>query len=1009
MPRVFTETGKVDIPDDQFGQDLAQGQWRDVAGKVQMFNRWGVPIEVEYNPEAVSQAINAGGRFKSSEEHRKEDIQEKYGAGFGDELAAFGLATLRGGTFGLSDKLIIGAGGERAREALAGFSEANPTATPIGEIGGAIVPIIASGGAGAAGKPAGMLKTIAGKMPTARLSRAAGALEQAMVKGMGKYGQAKGLPGIGARLLPKVTAGAVEGAPYMLGMTISEAALNDHELSAEEIISSTGMGMLLGGGIPFGAQLFKGAGKQFFKPFKKLASRFKPVTSELEEAAAKPGAYEGAAGTVTGTEPQILAEFKGSGRKAVANRKAVLEGDEMLGAEARTIADDFTKLEDDFDFVSEHSRQFKAGHVESQVKVGNEADTFRAALQNNAEARSTIGFMRKAGKQEYDQAYLRVMDDRLNDTDKMLDAYQKALAKGDILESMNANLFRRLDQDRQFVGGLTAKLIKSSKTGTAVEQAGRTLDEMFHRNLQQPLQDQSLWGRMGFTQADNNAAWTEYLSLLDSKVRRGFRPWTKATGREKFRLKYEGDPGKVGDHLKALGQDANILEEQHYAKLLDGMENVTKRHMKNYDMPLEAMAAGDRVIGRIQMVRNAVGRAREISGARMKFEQISKGKVGGVMGGLGGYVLGGPVGGAVGALAGAVMDPAGLIKTKAILDRFLRPGVKGGLVGTAAKKTGEAFKALGSRTRSMAIAGTATALSQDPVVQEIQARQGAADLSRSLAGPVVVGQAITAVDAQFRRQLSNKVGSLFGKKGKAEARGAAAYQQVRKKEKAANSLDNVARQSHQALWNAFRSLMDDPEELAARVAESIAGLDAGGPQAARIAQAVKDKAQMAVSHLMETAPRPLTPGGLDLMAGADKAPHVPRDQLIDWFERLHTVEDPLSTLDSVTTGMLLPAQSETLRAIYPRTHQEIIAEICRHSAEVEGDIPFRLEAQLSLLVGAPLSGMLQPDAIAMFQQMAAQGAEEAEAMQQPAKKLNKDFGKRLPSYRTAAESIEEVA
>jgi hypothetical protein len=1017
VPRVLTKTGFVDIPEEQLSKAMASGQWFQVesGSRVRMVNDLGVPVEVNYDPAQVGQMLQSGGRFVSDEEIHQEDLKAKYGAGFGDELAAFGLGAMRAATFGFSDQLAVGAGGERAREALAGYREANPGATIGGEFTGATLPILASGGAAAAPKALGSrgaLQTLASAMPTAQLSRASLALEKAMAGGLEKYAARKGLVGFGARALPKVVSGAAEGGAYGLGGAISESALSDHELSAEEILSSVGAGMMLGGGIPLGIEVLKGAGGKLLKPLKtRFAQKAHPMAPEIEaevSLAREPSLYSKISGTAGGIEPRTIDDFMGSDARAVARRRAAVDGEEMLNKEAKDIATLYTEVEDDLGKVGEHSQEFKPGHVEKQVRVGNEELTWQAAMAANADIEATINKMRQAGSTEFDQAVLSKIEQRRLETRVILDDFKASLEAGQVPEGMNQKLFVRMDQDRRFVGHAVNRVYKVRDPSPAVRSSQIELNDLFNRAYRGVLENEELWGQMAKTQQINNRAWARLLALRDQQVSKNFTRWTKQVGKDEFAGLYKADKDEVVKTLQKLGQDT--LEEEHYLDLLTNLEDVTTQHMVNYDLPADAAAAADRALQNIQKIRKGIDRSREISVTRMNFKKISQGKVGGLLGGIGGFAVGGPVGAAFGALAGAVMDPASLIRTRAILDRFRRSGAKT-LGGELGRRTAEAFQQLGPQARSIGIAGaaqlTGVGRDLDPETQILQTRQDAADIGLNLAGPMVVAQAVTAVDAAVRQQVAAKVGGLFGKESQTRApRGSSAYRKAREGTRRAQSLDVAGRQSHATLWKAFRDLMADPEEIAARVERSIAGLHLGGPQGERIAEAVKAKAQAIVQHLLDTAPRPLTPGGLDLMRGEDAQPQVPKDQLIDWFERLRTVEEPLSILDSVKSGLLLPAQADTLRTVYPRIHQEIVAEIGDQAAKSEGYVPFRLEAQLSLLVGAPLSGMLLPQSIAMLQQAAGQQAAQEEAAQQatqPGKKLPESF--KLPSMQTAAQAV----
>jgi hypothetical protein len=203
----------------------------------------GVPA-----PE-VGAALQLGYRQESPEEHEARWRQERYGGSLGDELAAGALGAARGISFGLSDQLLT-KGRLVAPEALSAYREANPDASMAGEIGGAVLPVLASGGTGAIGAGA----RVAGVLPRAAAG-AGRAAEQFVAKKLAGVG----LKGIGARLLEqgasKAAGGAVEGLAYGAGQLVSEDALGNTELTAERIIAHLGMSAVLGGtvGVALGA------------------------------------------------------------------------------------------------------------------------------------------------------------------------------------------------------------------------------------------------------------------------------------------------------------------------------------------------------------------------------------------------------------------------------------------------------------------------------------------------------------------------------------------------------------------------------------------------------------------------------------------------------------------------------------------------------------------------------------------------------------------------------------
>lgn len=168
-------------------------------------------IERGYRPETQDQAA---ARLATTARN------EIYG-GVGGTIAATGLGALRGASMGTSDALIAGLG---MQDDLQGFQEANPLASTVGEIGGAIVSSFAAPESLLARSPAGLAARAGSRI--ARLGEEGGALTRAAYS----------------------TAGAaLEGAAQGAGAYVSDVALGNRELSADGFMGAMGKGALWGG------------------------------------------------------------------------------------------------------------------------------------------------------------------------------------------------------------------------------------------------------------------------------------------------------------------------------------------------------------------------------------------------------------------------------------------------------------------------------------------------------------------------------------------------------------------------------------------------------------------------------------------------------------------------------------------------------------------------------------------------------------------------------------------
>lgn len=163
---------------------------------------------------------------------REAQLYESAGA----QARTAGEAAVRGLTLGLSDAALVELGVDP--EGLKKRKELNPIIAGAGEIGGAVAPLLLTGGgSGVLGAAASGVR-MAGAIP-----RGVAAIGRGVQAGVGA-GLGTGVLARGAAL---GAAGAVEGGLYGLGQAVSEAALNDSPLTGERIAAHMGTGALLGG------------------------------------------------------------------------------------------------------------------------------------------------------------------------------------------------------------------------------------------------------------------------------------------------------------------------------------------------------------------------------------------------------------------------------------------------------------------------------------------------------------------------------------------------------------------------------------------------------------------------------------------------------------------------------------------------------------------------------------------------------------------------------------------
>jgi hypothetical protein len=189
--------------------------------------------------EEAAEAFNAGFAPTTRDAVRRVELEAKHGsAGQMALTGAEGFA--RGLSLGTSDPILTTAFGDEYRQEAAGRRETNPITAIGGEITGAVAPVLATRG----GAAPTALRTV-GMLP--RGVAAAGRATESAVARMVGTGATSTIGRAAQRVAPRVAGELVEGAAYGAGQSISEAALGNHELTAEKILTSVGQNAILGG------------------------------------------------------------------------------------------------------------------------------------------------------------------------------------------------------------------------------------------------------------------------------------------------------------------------------------------------------------------------------------------------------------------------------------------------------------------------------------------------------------------------------------------------------------------------------------------------------------------------------------------------------------------------------------------------------------------------------------------------------------------------------------------
>lgn len=273
------------------------------------------------------------GRDTLEEERLRERVSDPL-----SQAAAFGAGGLRALTFGLSDRALIGLGGEDARQNLRDLQRFNPNLSMAGEVAGMVAPALVSGGALSLG----------------------GLVERGGARALARAGvQAEG--SALARTGLSMAGQALEMGALSAGQEVSRAALANENLTGERMFSAFGHGALLGAGgaaaLGAGAALVRGVAGKTLDVATSLAQKATGRTAAgaaerattLGEKAARladtvlPGGVEGYAAqkslTSTGATQKMLGDLDRAGEAVKARVVRQIEEDlpRLLGKEKNAI------------------------------------------------------------------------------------------------------------------------------------------------------------------------------------------------------------------------------------------------------------------------------------------------------------------------------------------------------------------------------------------------------------------------------------------------------------------------------------------------------------------------------------------------------------------------------------------------------------------------------------------------------------------------------------------------
>lgn len=158
-------------------------------------------------------------------------------------------------------------------------------------------------------------------------------------------------------------------------------------------------------------------------------------------------------------------------------------------------------------------------------------------------------------------------------------------------------------------------------------------------------------------------------------------------------------------------------------------------------------------------------------------------------------------------------------------------------------------------------------------------------------------------------------------------------------------------QAFTKLSSAIAEMVANPERMGAAVRQLTEPFSAGAPG---IAAQLALKAPVVVNHLSATMPKAPPPQGLF----APKRQWTPTEtQVAEWGRRWAVVDNPFSVMDRLGDRTITRAEVETLKAVYPKLHQEMVGRVLAHAQDPKAKpLAFGDRDRLSLLLGVSVDG-----------------------------------------------------
>lgn len=894
----------TELAPEEVSQAFAEGRLGvDGSQPLIVTNETGRRVEVKASDrmgEELGKLLTQGFRLETPEETRQVELEKE-----GERHPYLGIAEagLRGVTLGLSTPLLDAALGpeytERAasrRDALEGFGT-------IAEVGGAVIPAIASGGA-------------LGYTPAGLLARGAESAGAALERNLLARGVGAGV----SKVVGLAAEGTIDGAVSSVGAEISEATLGDIEVTAERLLAAGGIGALLGlgggagaGALGVGAR--KGARAIADRRAAKLAGKVDDglesmaVPSMADEIGAKDAGYfeilpdsiVEKVGVATQDPEIVTAAIRDKNFRA-----AILNRDSVKNSLNKRLREDLQASLD-----TDHlTKKLFAGDPKTHNVYNDVPNNLKAGEKARADFEAIVADYYHGLDQLNAKGWLQPK--QYDNLRKELDYTRDLVNKGFSPDGHNAESFLAIENFKRSADARRKRITNAERKrgfnfgeGETSPQLKAMSAELGDR-LRKHLENREFYGEAARKQAERNAAGHSVFSTNQGFLQKLVKNTGEGLGPEDWDVEYRVIDGtKADSFLEDLLDPNKEFDVDQVRRNLVAREKLLDTIQKNGEVPdyfhedefLKAQSDIKRAIGTLDEAKEMLGKIGRFETVEKAGAELSKlsspastvgqwigGGIGGALGGFAGAGVGGAIGSTLPKLLGLAVNPAELVKTVGRLEALAQ---RSNTVQTTVRDR------------------TSAAVSQ--LAKPRAERRVAGRISRSVVRGAVQDR---ASEREKARKVEKRISELT--KDPMRVVDALAYQ--------SRSVSRVA-----------------PATTAAYQRQSLKALEF-----------LRSK----------LPPASRTPNTIQ--------PHLNKSlwdaKTVDKFSRyLEVISDPTRAITALERGKLSEEHVEVLKAVYPTLYQEMRTaaseEISRHGDE----FPYDSVVQLSLLLDIPGHPTMSPE------------------------------------------------